>query len=980
MARTLAVSFSIGDVFADRVASFSLVRELGRPTVLEIDVRYASDVASIQSVGNVALLSFGRGEDPPHEFAGLVEEVEVVGSSLVGSVAGEGGRGGAAQVVRLRVVSRMALLDGIVGSRMYQEKDVQEIVTEELEAAGLPATQQRWQLAGTYAKRPYCVRYQESSLAFVSRLLEEEGIYFTTIVADGDEVIVFGDDSPSSDPIDGDATLHYRGDLGVESPSDGVIAVKESARVRSGKFVLTDYDFERPKLDLTATATAQTGTDLERFDYPGLYNDPSRGKALARVRLEAEQVLHETIDLVADSARLAAGRIFTLDETPLDDMGGDLCVTRVAFSYGRGATAAVRRAGFDTRGAGRGHRAERDDDAPGTDDQFVAVVTAIPKNVKFRTEQTTPRPLIHGPQLARVVGPEGAEVETIHTDKYGRIKVKFPWDMTPIQDDKASVWMRVTQLQTSGSMVLPRLDWEVVVEFLEGNPDRPIVTGKLYNGVHMPPYALPEGKTRTGLKTASSPGGGGTNEIRMEDRAGGEEIAIHAQYDQTIATANDKKKVVGNNASRDVKVDETIDVSGNQTIKITIGSDLAVGGSQSISVGGNRNHEVNAVTGVNASGDETISVGGDHFEMDGNPLQALLQIAAEAAIEAAQAAASVAMARVNAAIQSRVDQVMGPINDLTGQLDAIGEGMQAVADGDLGAIPGLADDIANLELPPGFGGEEGGDDDGGGGEEAAEGGESAEGEGEEGGRQVEETEVEDGEAEEEEAAEGPDYMHELGVDTAVNNAIASGIQGGANALGAALGFDSDGGGGSSAANADGPVGDVAGFTGEDRAKGPGHSLHKVDASYSESVGTLRVQAAITGLNTEVGGNLTENIGAAKINAAWGDIAATVGGNKSVKTLGQIVFAKGDEEEASEAAITTMVGGVVYEKVGGGVSIEATAPATFIGAFHKIDAATAITLTCGASTVVIDGSGVAITSPIVAVLASKISLTKAVSEV
>jgi type VI secretion system secreted protein VgrG len=956
--------FSLGDVFADRVASFSLVRELGRPPVLEIDVRYAADVGSINSVGNVGLLSFGRGDDPPHEFAGLVEEVEVVGSSLVGSLAGEGGRGGAAQVVRLRVVSRMALLDGIVGSRIYQDKDVQEIVTAELESAGIPSTQQRWQLAGTYAKRPYCVRYQESSLAFVSRLMEEEGIYFTTTVADGDEVIVFGDDSPSSDPIDGDATLHYRGDLGVESPSDGVIAVKESARIRSGKFVLTDYDFERPKLDLTATAAAQTGTDLERFDYPGLYNDPNRGKHLARVRLEAEQVLHETVDLVADSARLAAGRIFTLDETPLDDMGGDLCVTRVAFSYGRGALLAVRRAGFETRRSDRAHRGGAEDEASGAEDQFVAVVTAIPKDVKFRTEQTTPRPVIRGPQLARVVGPEGADVETIHTDKYGRIKVKFPWDMTPVQDDKATFWMRVTQLQTSGSMVLPRLDWEVVVEFLEGNPDRPIVTGKLYNGLHMPPYALPEGKTRTGLKTASSPGGGGTNEIRMEDRAGGEEIAIHAQYDQTIATANDKSKVVGNNASRDVKVDETIDVSGNQTIKITIGSDLAVGGNQSISVGGNRNHEVNAVTGVTTSGDETISVGGNHFEMDGNPLQALLQIAAEKAIEVAQAAASAALDRVNAAVQSRVDQVMAPINDLTSQVSAIGEGMQAVADGDLGAIAGIAADAAGLPMPPGFGGDSGGEtaERAGGGGEGGEGG----GEGGEGGG-------EGGEA-------GPSYTEALGIDSAVNSAIATGIQGGANALGAALGFDSAGGGGASAANVDGPVGDVAGFTGEDRTKGPGHSLHKVDASYSESVGTLRVQAAITGLNTEVGGNLTETIGAAKINAAWGDIAATVGGNKSVKTLGQLVFAKGDEEEASEAAMTTMVGGLVYEKVGGGVSIEASAPATFIGAFHKIDAATAITLTCGASTVVIDGSGVAITSPLVAVLASKISLTKAVSEV
>jgi type VI secretion system secreted protein VgrG len=174
--------------------------------------------------------------------------------------------------------------------------------------------------------------------------------------------------------------------------------------------------------------------------------------------------------------------------------------------------------------------------------------TLLPSDVKYRTPRrrrgrssTGRRPRASWRRPAR------RPMETIHTDKHGRVKVKFHWDSPPIEDDKASCWIRGQQLQTSGSMVFPRIEWEVIVEFLEGNPDRPLVTGRLYNGTFMPPYALPEGKTRTSDADAHDPGGGGSNEIRFEDKAGGEEIMIHAQYDVHMVTANNKKTTVGNN-------------------------------------------------------------------------------------------------------------------------------------------------------------------------------------------------------------------------------------------------------------------------------------------------------------------------------------------------------------------------------------------------------------------------------------------------
>ncbi|NUP06744.1 MAG: type VI secretion system tip protein VgrG [Polyangiaceae bacterium] len=956
MSRNLAPLFQIDDTVAERIVSFELTRELGRPAALDIEVRFSEDLGPENALGKLAYLGFGFDGEDVHEFAGVIESVTVVGSPSVGGLNVD--FSGSAHNVKLRVVSQLGLLGGSVTARIFQDKDVKEIVTQVLEDHGIATTSQKWQTTGTYAKREYCVQYFESSLDFVSRLLEEEGIYFFSVVEEGAEMIVFADDSPSSDQIDGDKELPFRGQLGFSSGGDAIFGVRELAKVRSGKFTLRDYDFKRPSLDMTVDAQAAADTNLERYDFPGMYVEPSVGKQLAKVRLEAEQVDREVTEILCECPRIHAGRLLTIGDAPLDDMVTDVCAIKVIHAYGSSSGKYFADFGVGTPSTQR------------AGDTFVTVAKLIAKDVKYRTPQTTPRPVIHGPQTARVVAPQGSEPEAIHTDEHGRCKVKFHWDLGPDQDDKASCWIRTAQMQTSGSMILPRIDWEVVVEFVEGNPDRPLVTGKLYNGKHMPPYALPEGKTRTSMQTRSTPGGGGTNEIRMEDRAGGEEIMIHAQHNQTIATANDKKTTVGNNATRVVSVNETITVGGNQTTKITMGSQTTVGADQTISVGGNRNTEVNAVAAVTASGSSATSVGGNHFEMDGNPLEALLNIAAEVAIQAAQAAASAALDRVNAAVQSRVDQVMAPVNNMTAQMDQIGAGMQAVANGDMGAVAGLASDAAGLPMPPGFGGAmgRGGGDAAGGGAEAGRvggdggggGGRDAGGGGGDGG--------------------GASYTAQLGIDSAVNSAISSGIHGGVDALGSALGLDPAGQRGEGAANADGPAGDVPGVDQTDRAKGPGHNTHKVGANLDESSGSLRIQAALTGITSDVGGNVTETIGLAKVTGTFGATNETTAGNKTVNALGQIVFAKAGESENAGGNATNMVGGLVYDNIKGSYSVEGGGPATFIGAFHKWEAATSITFKAGASEVVIDGSGVTITSPIVAVLSSKIQLTKSVSQV
>ncbi|MFO0554135.1 MAG: type VI secretion system tip protein TssI/VgrG [Polyangiaceae bacterium] len=545
MSRDFQQSFAIGEVVADRVVAFELVRELGKPATLDIEVQFSEDATADNAIGQEAYFTFGFEGEPAHEFAGVINAVTLVGTPALGGIGVISS--GSAHRVRLSVVSQLHTISGIVTARILQDKDVKEIVELVLDDHGIKKDKQRWSLKGTYAKREYCVQYFESSLAFVSRLCEEEGIYFWQGVEDGSEVFYFADESPSASPIEGDADLPMRGLAGGVTDSDTIFGLREHAKTRSGKFVLRDYDFKRPSLDMTAEAEAEADTDLERYDYPGLYFEPSVGKHLAKVRLEAEQAERETIEMLVESPRLHAGFTITVSHVPSDDMAGDFLLTRVAHAYGRRVARHFR--DFEVEVA----REARE--------LYIAVAQAIPKAVPFRSPQVTPRPIVHGPTTAKVVAPAGSQDEAIHTDEHGRCKVKFPWDLGPDQDDKASCWMRTGQLQTSGSMILPRIGWEVVVEYLEGNPDRPFVTGKLYNGLYMPPYSLPEGKTRTSMRTCSTPGGGGSNEIRLEDAAGIEEIMINAQYDQTITTANDKKRTVLNNSTRTVKAStSTIDV------------------------------------------------------------------------------------------------------------------------------------------------------------------------------------------------------------------------------------------------------------------------------------------------------------------------------------------------------------------------------------------------------------------------------------
>ncbi|HZF47687.1 MAG TPA: type VI secretion system tip protein TssI/VgrG [Polyangiaceae bacterium] len=934
---SLRTFFRAGLLESVDVLRLSLERRVGEPARADIEVIFDAPVDPDELLGAPAEIAFGR-DDVEHTFQGVV-----AGVTLVATPDDKGER---RSIQRLHVTSLMALLEHDVDCRIFQDNDVKEIVSEVLRGLGVDDAHQSWKLVGSYPKREYCVQYNESSLAFVSRLLEEEGIYYTSSSSDDGEVIVFEDDSTLSDPIDGATSLPFRRAAGLSLAEDAIGELTERRRKRPGKVVLRDYDFKKPQVDLTATAEGKDDADLEVYDYPGLFTELDEGNRLARVRLEALTAERFTVDGKASCPRLLPGRSVSIVDAA-EELDGEYFVVGVLHEVERGVASVS--------------------------------ATMIPKTVKHRSPLHTPRPVIHGPQTAEVVAPEGSPLESIHTDKHGRCKVKFHWDRYGNSDDTASCWMRVAQPQTSGSMVLPRVGWEVIVEFLEGNPDRPLVTGRVFNGRFMPPYALPEGKSRTAIQSASSPGGKGRNEIRFEDKAGSEEVKIQSQKDTTLATANNKTKSVGANETKNVKVDATLSVGANQTTKITNGYKNTVGGAQSVSVGGNRKVEVNAVYGLTSAGASSTSVGGNQMEMAGNPIQALLSLAVKMATEAAQAEAARQLRNLDKAVASKVNQMMGPIANLQNKVAGVGAAMDAVSKGDFGAAAGALGAAAGLPTPSAFGAElaglGGGESSGGGEGHGAQ--KSAGGGGGEG----------------HEAARGADgggsmldmlltggnpavaATRKLGIDSLVHGAIdAAG-----DSVGEALGLGGGGGGGASAANKAGPEGAVGSNSAADSATGPGHAVNVCSATHTESVGSVKATIAAAGIHTTIKGARTQNVGAVRVELVGGTRAETCLSDKTEKAIGLVVLSGAPESEMVGRSRTTMVGGAILEKIGASHTVAAGGKAMFVGAFHKVDASSAIVFKCGDSEVVIDGGGVTIKSTTVTISAPKVTLTKAVSE-
>jgi type VI secretion system secreted protein VgrG len=414
----------------------------------------------------------------------------------------------------------------------------------------------RLSLNEQYKKREYCVQYRESDFDFVSRLLEEEGIFYYFEHEEGKHTLVLGDANSAYTEIEGStgSDIPYRalGEASVELEHISEWHVLHE--FQTVKVALDDFDFKKPRVDLVKQSNItreHAKAEYEFFDYPGLYYEASDGEALAKVRVEEIQAKYKRLVGTSDHRAMMPGYVFNLKDYPRAGEDGEYVLLKTEIG--------VESSEVEQVGA--------------VEDQFIVSFEAQPKEDPFRPVRRTRKPVVHGPQTAIVVGKAG---EDIWTDKYGRVKLQFHWDREGQSDENSSCWVRVSQAWAGsnwGSIHIPRIGQEVVVSFLEGDPDRPLITGRVYNEDMMPPYTLPDNATQSGLMSRSSKNGTAElfNEIRFEDKSGEEKIYFHGQKDFERVVENNDVLKVGSAEAEDGS--QTIEVWKDRTAEIKTGND-----------------------------------------------------------------------------------------------------------------------------------------------------------------------------------------------------------------------------------------------------------------------------------------------------------------------------------------------------------------------------------------------------------------------
>jgi type VI secretion system secreted protein VgrG len=458
-------------------------------------------------------------------------------------------------------------------------------------------------LSGNPDRREYCVQYRESDLDFLNRLFEEDGLYYFFEHAAGSATMVLANGAGAHQPVPGAAKIAYfESEPGFRRDRSHIFALTADERALSGKVSLMDFDFEKPATILEAARAIRSGThghaEYELYDTPGHHRTVGEGETRARVRMEAEAARFRQVYGTGNVRHLAAGRHFTLTQNPVPARGSDFLVTRTIHRL-QVEPEVCEDAGFLDRSLRF--------DAPQVDMCEVDFV-AVPKDTPWRAPRVTPWPAIAGIQTATVTGPSGEE---IHTDKYGRVKVQFHWDREGKRDANSSMWVRVATPWSGrgwGAVAIPRIGQEVVVQFEEGDPDRPLVTGMVYNDATMPPWTLPANKTQSGVRTNSSKGGEGFNELMFEDKKGEELVRFQAERDYTQIVKNDATITVG--LEKKEKGDMALTVQRNLTETVRTGDHrFTVGqGNQTIGIKKDKTETIEGKSTLTVTGDVTETV------------------------------------------------------------------------------------------------------------------------------------------------------------------------------------------------------------------------------------------------------------------------------------------------------------------------------------------------------------------------------------
>jgi type VI secretion system secreted protein VgrG len=455
---------------------------------------------------------------------------------------------------------KLALFDYARDCRILFDADASTHVTDVLGKRGFTNVESG-KLEGSYRKREYTVQYRESDFNFVQRLLEEDGIYYFFKHEKDKHTLVMADSGSAHAAVSGyDKVLYLPKERKQVREEEHFWSLKAAGSLYPGKFsVLRGYDYtkQRPgsaQIEEKNSLVDQPGADFENYDYPGGLSEKPDAEAEADVRLEGDLVANTLIEVEGNTMGLGVGDLVKLRKPP--SLGGEFNPfwDDADFDKEYLITSANYSISINQYETG---------DVAQSDEPFKATYTLLDSQSRFRPARNARKPRIEGPQTALVVGPSAEE---IYTDNFGRVKVQFDWDRLGHRDEKSSIWIRVSQVWAGkqwGAMHIPRIGQEVIVAFLDGDPDRPIITGRVYNTDNMPPYALPDNRTQSGIKSRSSKSGSADNfnEIRFEDLKGKEELHIQAEKDMST--------LVKNNESLSVGGDRSVSVTGNQSVTIT---------------------------------------------------------------------------------------------------------------------------------------------------------------------------------------------------------------------------------------------------------------------------------------------------------------------------------------------------------------------------------------------------------------------------
>jgi type VI secretion system secreted protein VgrG len=565
------------------------IEGVGRPFELRLDVLSSAVVVDYEAImGKAMTVEVGLPQGGKRHFNGYVAELQQTGHTR--------------SYTRYHVVLRpwLWLLANNRNTRIFQDLTALQVIEQIFREHGFPFNRQ---LNGTYRKWDYLVQYHESDFNFVSRLLEQEGLYYFFIHDEEKHTLVLADTPNALPPLTGYAEVPLFPETERQRRArDHLDAWGPAWQMVPGRYASKDFNFQNPKGDLYVVLEQPKGhanSQFEIYDQPGEYRARADGEEHVRKHLEAVQASHALFRGTGTARGLVAGSTFRLIDF---ELSGAADVTKTYFILHTTYTISN----------------SYESGAQTSDLQVRCSLTAMDSQIPFRLPSLTPKPVVGGPQTAIVVGKAGEE---IWTDQYGRVKVQFHWDREGKSNEDSSCWVRVAQLWAGsrfGAIHLPRIGQEVIVDFLEGDPDRPIITGRVYNGDNMPPYELPANRTQSGIKSRSSKGGtaDNANEIRFEDKKGEEELYLQAEKDQrtlvkndqTVTVKNDQTITVHHNRQQTVNGERTTTVVKKNTVnlhdehQITVDKkvtekflaehDLAVTGPQTISITNNKTEHV----------------------------------------------------------------------------------------------------------------------------------------------------------------------------------------------------------------------------------------------------------------------------------------------------------------------------------------------------------------------------------------------------